>query len=151
MLETLVTTAHFFICFLLIGIVLLQQGKGADAGAAFGGGGQTVFGAAGADNLLTKVTTALAALFMVTSVFLAVSAKNKRVDGGNLFQETPAAVSQEVTTTETKTEESTPEPAAENSAPTEAQPTEPAPQQAEQQPAAAQENTPEAPTEPKTQ
>lgn len=75
MFLTLVTVTHIFICFLLIGIVLLQQGKGADVGATFGGGSNTLFGASGADTLLTKVTTTLAVLFMVTSVILASDTK----------------------------------------------------------------------------
>jgi preprotein translocase subunit SecG len=56
----------------LIGVVLLQSGKGADMGAAFGGSSTTVFGASGAGNLLTKITAATAAVFMGTSLILAV-------------------------------------------------------------------------------
>lgn len=74
MLDTLVTVVHcFFVCPMLIIIVLLQQGKGADMGATFGGGSNTVFGASGADNLLTRVTTVLAVVFMCTSLYLAAS------------------------------------------------------------------------------
>ena len=57
----------------LIAVVLLQSGKGADMGAAFGGSSSTVFGASGAGNLLTKLTAASAAIFMLTSLALAVS------------------------------------------------------------------------------
>ena len=89
MLTTIVTVAHLFICLLLIGLVLLQQGKGADLGATFGGGSQTVFGASGADTLLTKVTTSLAALFMVTSLTLALYAQRGAVDQGSIFQGEP--------------------------------------------------------------
>lgn len=70
MTTTLLNSLHLFICVLLIILVLLQQGKGADAGAVFGGGGNTMFGAAGADNFLTKFTTVLAICFMLSSVFL---------------------------------------------------------------------------------
>jgi preprotein translocase subunit SecG len=56
----------------LIGVVLLQSGKGADMGAAFGGASSTVFGTSGAGNLLTKITAATAAIFMGTSFALAV-------------------------------------------------------------------------------
>ncbi len=52
-------------------LVLLQQGKGAEVGAVFGGSSQTVFGASGAGNVLTKQTSALAAVFFATSLFLA--------------------------------------------------------------------------------
>ncbi len=54
----------------MIVLVLLQQGKGADVGAAFGGGSNTLFGASGANNLMVKITTGTAILFMVTSIFL---------------------------------------------------------------------------------
>ncbi len=91
MLVSLVTAAHVFICVLLVGVVLLQQGKGADMGATFGGGSQTVFGASGADNLLTRVTTGLAFLFMATSIFLALNAQHQVSDEGSLFQDAPAA------------------------------------------------------------
>ena len=50
--------------------MLLQQGKGADAGAVLGGGSNTLFGAGGATSLMVKVTTAVAVCFMVTSIFL---------------------------------------------------------------------------------
>ncbi|MDG1958500.1 MAG: preprotein translocase subunit SecG [Candidatus Binatia bacterium] len=66
-----ITIVHILSCFFLIGVVLLQTGKGADAGAAFGGGSsQTVFGSSGAGNLLTRLTTGTAILFMVTSLGL---------------------------------------------------------------------------------
>ena len=90
MITSLVTVVHVFVCILLVLIVLLQHGKGADMGATFGGGSQTLFGAAGADNLLTRITTALAAIFMITSVILASHANEKRNENsGSLFQNTP--------------------------------------------------------------
>jgi len=66
----------------LIGVVLLQSGKGADMGAAFGGGGggSTVFGPSGPGNMLTRLTTIMAIVFMATSLTLAVlSAKRTSV------------------------------------------------------------------------
>lgn len=86
MFTTLITIAHVSVCVILIGIVLLQQGKGADMGATFGGGSQTVFGASGADNLLTRVTTTLAFLFMLSSIVLATGAQKKVSDDGSLFK-----------------------------------------------------------------
>lgn len=75
-LETLVLVVHVVIAVALVGLVLVQQGKGADAGAAFGGGAsQTVFGSQGSGNFLTKTTTMLALMFFVTSFALAVYAK----------------------------------------------------------------------------
>lgn len=68
---TVLLTFHLLLCLTLIGLVLLQQGKGADMGAAFGGGGNnTVFGASGGADFITKVTTWSAILFMVTSILL---------------------------------------------------------------------------------
>ena len=61
---------HLFLCLVLVTLVLLQQGKGASVGAVFGGSSNTLFGAAGANTVLTKVTTGVAVAFMVTSVIL---------------------------------------------------------------------------------
>jgi len=69
-MTILLTIIHVLVCFALIGIVLLQQGKGAEVGAAFGGSSQTVFGSAGATTFLGKLTAGAAVLFMVTSVGL---------------------------------------------------------------------------------
>ena len=64
---------HIVACLFLIGVVLLQQGKGQDLASAFGGGGtQTAFGPRGSANVLSRATTILAALFMVTSLALTV-------------------------------------------------------------------------------
>lgn len=78
MIEQIVIIVHVLIAVAIVGLILLQQGKGADAGASFGGGGsQTVFGAAGGGNALTRATAILATLFFVTSFSLAVIAKQK--------------------------------------------------------------------------
>jgi preprotein translocase subunit SecG len=61
---------HILVCVALVLIVLLQAGKGASMGAAFGGASQTIFGSSGAATFLTKITTVAAILFMVTSIFL---------------------------------------------------------------------------------
>ena len=64
---------HVVACLFLIGVVLLQQGKGQDLASAFGGGGtQTAFGPRGSANVLSRATTILAGLFMVTSLALTV-------------------------------------------------------------------------------
>jgi preprotein translocase subunit SecG len=64
---------HVIVCLFLIGVVLLQQGKSADLAGAFGGqGSQTAFGPRGAANLLTKLTTWGAVIFMVVSISLTV-------------------------------------------------------------------------------
>ncbi len=63
---------HVLVCIALIGFVLIQHGKGADAGAAFGSGASaTVFGAQGSGNFLSRITAILAALFFLTSLTLA--------------------------------------------------------------------------------
>lgn len=64
------TVLHVIICVALIMIVLLQTGKGAEMGAAFGGSTQTVFGSSGPAGFLNKLTTAVAILFMITSLSL---------------------------------------------------------------------------------
>lgn len=65
-----VTVLHVIICIALIMIVLLQTGKGAEMGAAFGGSTQTVFGSSGPAGFLNKLTTGVAILFMITSLSL---------------------------------------------------------------------------------
>jgi preprotein translocase subunit SecG len=68
-----VMVIHVIVCFFLIGVVLLQQGKSADLAGTFGGqGSQTAFGPRAAANLLTKMTAWAAALFMITSFSLTV-------------------------------------------------------------------------------
>lgn len=61
----------------MIGLILLQQGKGADAGASFGGASQTVFGSSGAGSFLTKATYTLAVIFAVSCLTMAYLAKEK--------------------------------------------------------------------------
>ncbi|TNC80571.1 MAG: preprotein translocase subunit SecG [Oleiphilus sp.] len=78
MLETAVIIVHVLVSLALVALVLLQQGKGAEAGASFGGGAsQTVFGSAGSGNFLTRSTSTLAVIFFVTSITLAIIAKQK--------------------------------------------------------------------------
>jgi len=70
-MQVIIVLLHIVVCFALILIVLLQKGKGADMGAAFGGSSQTMFGGAGAGSFLTKMTTAAAIIFMITCLLLA--------------------------------------------------------------------------------
>ena len=77
-LETLVLVVHVLAALAIIGLVLIQQGKGADMGSGFGSGASaTVFGSGGAGNFLTRATTGLAILFFITSFGLAFFAKTK--------------------------------------------------------------------------
>lgn len=77
-METLVLIVHVLLAIAIIALVLLQQGKGAEAGASFGGGAsQTVFGSQGTSSFLGRVTAVLAAGIFATSFALAVYAKQK--------------------------------------------------------------------------
>jgi len=70
-MQFIILILHVLVCASLIGLVLMQHGKGADIGAAFGAGAsQTVFGSTGASSFLMKLTGGLAALFFATSIFL---------------------------------------------------------------------------------
>ena len=72
-MEAVILAIHIIIAVTLIGLILVQHGKGADAGASFGGGGgasATVFGSQGSGNFLTKTTAILATSFFITSLFL---------------------------------------------------------------------------------
>jgi preprotein translocase subunit SecG len=81
---------HVIACFGIIGMVLLQSGKGADIGSAFGGAGsQAVFGSMGTPTLLGKITTAVAVVFTITSFSLALMGGQR---GGSVVRE-PAPLS----------------------------------------------------------
>ena len=76
-MEKLVLIIHSLAALAIIGLILLQQGKGAAAGASFGGGAsQTVFGSEGSGNFFTRATWIIATVFFCTSFGLAIIAKN---------------------------------------------------------------------------
>ncbi len=84
-MYSFVLVVHILLAILMIALILVQHGKGADAGASFGGGGAaTVFGASGSGNFMTRLTAILTALFFVTSLTLAVYAK-KQTQGVNVL------------------------------------------------------------------
>ena len=88
MLYYLVTAVYVFVCFVLLMVILLQQGKGGDMASAFGGGSsQTAFGARGGATLLSKITAVFAALFMLVALGLAII--GERSDTGTLLRGTP--------------------------------------------------------------
>jgi preprotein translocase subunit SecG len=88
-MMTFLVIVHILVCITLVMVVLLQSGKGADIGAAFGSGGsQTVFGSRGAGNFLTKLTAAAGALFMITSLGLAILSSGGGVGGSVVKEET---------------------------------------------------------------
>ncbi|MBS0170254.1 MAG: preprotein translocase subunit SecG [Nitrospira sp.] len=76
-MYTLLIIVHVIVCLLMIGAILLQSGKGAEIGAAFGGSSQTVFGSRGPANFLSKFTVITAFVFMFTSLSLAILAKDR--------------------------------------------------------------------------
>ena len=77
-MQTLIVVIHVIVAIAIVGLVLLQQGKGADAGASFGAGAsQTVFGSSGTGNFLVKATTIAAVIFFVTSLSLAIIARSQ--------------------------------------------------------------------------
>ncbi len=81
-MEQIVLIVHLILALTIIGLILLQQGKGADMGASFGAGAsQTLFGSDGSGNVLTRATAWLAALFFATSFGLAmIATQNTRVN-----------------------------------------------------------------------
>ena len=107
----IITILHIVVCFALILIVLLQAGKGAEMGAAFGGASQTLFGSAGSMGFMTKLTTVAAVIFMATSLLLAFSSTRR---ASSVMQERPA--------------ETTPVPEAPSTAPVQPQVPTPEPQ-----------------------
>lgn len=84
-MQSFVLVVHIILALLMIVLILVQHGKGADAGASFGGGGAaTVFGASGSGNFLTRVTGILTALFFITSISLAYFAKQQTTEAYGL-------------------------------------------------------------------
>lgn len=80
-METLVWAAHVLLAIVLIILVLLQHGKGADMGAAFGSGSAgSLFGASGSANFLSRATSAVAAMFFATSMSLTYLSANQTKD-----------------------------------------------------------------------
>ncbi len=89
---TVVLTVHVLVALGIIFLVLLQHGKGADMGAAFGSGSSgSLFGATGSANFLSRTTAALAAVFFATSLGLAYLATHKPETGGSVMQGVSAA------------------------------------------------------------
>lgn len=90
-MTIVLTIVHVLACFGIIGIVLLQSGKGADIGSAFGGAGsQAVFGSMGTPTLLGKITTGIAIVFTLTSFSLAILGGDR---GSSVIREAPAPAS----------------------------------------------------------
>ena len=87
-MEKIILIVHLITALAIIGMILLQQGKGAEAGASFGSGAsQTVLGSAGGWNFFSRVTGILAAVFFITSFGLAVIAKENAKVGSEVLPE----------------------------------------------------------------
>ncbi len=91
-MESILLSLHYVICIFLIVTILLQAGKGADIGAVFGGGSQTVFGSRGPATFLNKLTVIIAFSFLVTSIWLAHIARTKSAT--SVIDKAPTAVEQ---------------------------------------------------------
>ena len=86
MWTTIVIAVHVLVALAIIGLVLLQHGKGADMGSGFGGGSSgSLFGATGSANFLSRATAVLATVFFLTSLGLAYLATNKPKTGGGVL------------------------------------------------------------------
>ena len=87
-MQTAILTIHIILAVILIILVLVQQGKGADAGAAFGSGASsTVFGARGSATFMNKLTTVIALSFFITSLSLAYISSNKSSSSKSLIND----------------------------------------------------------------
>lgn len=81
MIETVIVVVHLLVALGLVGLILIQQGKGAEAGASFGSGASgTVFGSQGSATFLSRLTAVLATVFFLTSLGLAFYASSKAGD-----------------------------------------------------------------------
>jgi preprotein translocase subunit SecG len=94
-MTTLILIVHLVVCFFLIFIVLIQSGKGAELGAAFGGSSQTLFGARGAATFFSKLTTIAAVVFMLTSLTLAFFAGRQSSVVKTITTKPPASTEQQ--------------------------------------------------------
>lgn len=96
-MEQAILIVHVLAALGITGLIMLQQGKGADMGASFGAGSsQTLFGSQGGGNVLTKSTAVLATLFFATSFGLAIVAKDKANSVGGIGVPIPAAIESQV-------------------------------------------------------
>src|ERR1043165_8446668 len=89
-MHTVLVVVQVVVAVGVIGLILLQQGKGADAGAAFGSGASgTVFGSRGAANFLSRATAALATVFFLVSLSLACLVSGRSVSSGSVMDQQP--------------------------------------------------------------
>ena len=97
MIDQIILIVHLLGALAIIGLILLQQGKGADMGASFGAGAsQTLFGSTGSGNVLTKATAWLSVLFFATSFGLALLANQRSAPVDDLGIEIPPVVQEQL-------------------------------------------------------
>lgn len=112
MFYEVLIVVYLIVALMLIGMVLIQQGKGADMGASFGSGGSnTVFGSTGSGNFMTRTTAILATLFFVISLILGnqTADKDKEEDGLNLEVPVATQPATDVPATDPKPDSDVPE------------------------------------------
>jgi preprotein translocase subunit SecG len=108
--EQIILVVHLLIALSIIGLIMMQQGKGADIGASFGAGGsQTLFGSVGSANVLTRGTAWLAAAFFATSFGLAIIADSRTASDEDLGFELPVSAEVDSPSTEIPVESELPE------------------------------------------
>ena len=96
-MQSIVLVVHVLLCLGVIGLVLIQHGKGADAGAAFGSGASaTVFGSRGAASFLTRLTTYGALAFFLTSLVLFYMAAHREASSGSVLDNVTVPASESV-------------------------------------------------------
>ena len=106
-MHTAIIIVHVLCTLFLILVILLQSGKGAAMGSGLGAGSsQTMFGSSGAGNFLTKITTAIATLFMITSLTLGIMSTNEKSQSVMPDVENPTNTTSPMTTPETGDEKS---------------------------------------------
>ena len=114
MLYYAVVALHIIVCIILVLVVLLQSGKGADLAGAFGGGAtQTAFGSRGPASFLSRMTTVAAIIFMVTSIGLSMMTEKRAMDDKSVLDTGKTATQDATTPTENSTttgSQSTPTP-----------------------------------------
>ncbi|GHD37284.1 preprotein translocase subunit SecG [Parahalioglobus pacificus] len=95
-MDQIILVIHLLVALAIIGLIMLQQGKGADMGASFGAGAsQTLFGSTGSGNVLTKATAWLSVLFFATSFGLALIASQRSAPTNDLGLEIPPVVQEQ--------------------------------------------------------
>ena len=116
--TNIIVVVHVLIALAIIGLVLLQHGKGADMGSGFGGGASgSLFGATGSANFLSRTTAVLAAVFFASSLALAYFATQRPVEPGSVVDRAPAAQQKKAEPAKPEAKSETPPAPAEKSVP----------------------------------